>query len=105
ESSQELKNIYDQMQKTFSKLSQRAHPTKTAFALIRKKEAREQLFISGLVSEEMFYKEAQALATMAMNAINIFSRHFQKVPLDWLNKFREVNNDLSKDTGTAANTG
>lgn len=38
ESSQELKNIYDQMQKTFSKLSRRTHPTKIALALIRKKK-------------------------------------------------------------------
>ena len=53
----------------------------------------------------MFYKEAHALATMAMNAVNIFWRHFQKVPLDWLNKFRGASNHLSKGTGTAANTG
>jgi len=95
-SSKELKDLYGNMRKTFSKLSQRAHPTKVAFNLSRKKEARDQLFISGVVSEEMFQKEARALATMAMNAMNIFLRHFQGVPLDWLNKFRNASNDLSK---------
>lgn len=95
-SSKELKNLYRNMQKTFSKLSQRAHPTKTAFNLIRKKEARGDLFVGSIVDEEMFDKDTRALATMAMNTINIFLRHFQKVPLDWLKKSRSASSDLSK---------
>ncbi len=98
--SKELKHLYKGMQKTFKELSQRAHPTKIAFGLIRKKEAKGQVFISGVVSEEIFHKDALALDNMVKNAINIYSRHFRKVPSSWQDKFRDANNALSIDTAT-----
>lgn len=96
-SSKELKNLHSNMKKTFSKLSQRAHPTKTAFDLIRKKEAKGQSFIiGGMVSEEMFRKDAFALATLAVNSLNILSRHFYTLPFDWHKKFKESQENLVK---------
>jgi hypothetical protein len=95
-SSKELETLHSNMRKTFSKLSQRAHPTKTAFDLIRKKEAKEQLLIGGIVEEEMFRKDAFALATLAVNSLNILSRHFYTLPFDWHKKFKEAQENLVK---------
>ena len=95
-SSEELRNLYKSMQVTFRKLSQRCHPLGTAFDLIRKKEAKEQLFVGGIVSEEMFEKQAFALTDMAVNSLNILSRHFNKVPLEWHQKFVTAKEELKK---------
>jgi hypothetical protein len=102
-SSEDLKSLYNAMQKTFSKLSQRAHVTKTALDLSRMKKPKEAFFMSSVLSEEMFCKDAVALANMAMNTLNVLLRHFQKTPDNWLNKFNEVRNNLRGLTGTAAN--
>lgn len=104
-SSMELKNLYRKMQKTFSKLSQRAHVTRTALDLIRPKGAKGTFIISGVVSKEMFCKDALALATMARNTVNIFLRHFQKMPSGWLNEFNKARDNLAKSSGTAIKRG
>jgi hypothetical protein len=102
-SSKELKNLYAAMQKSFSKLSQRAHVTKIALDLSRMKEPKEAFFISSVISEEMFCKDSLALATMAMNSLNVLLRHFQIIPDNWLKKFNEARNNLRELTGTSAN--
>jgi len=93
-SSEELRDIYRNMRNTFIKLSQRCHPLRTAFDLIRKKEEKQQLFVSGIVSEEMFKKDTLALANMAVNSLNILLRHFRTLPPNWQMRFEQAKEAL-----------
>jgi hypothetical protein len=100
-SSEELQNLYRNMRNTFNKLSQRCHPLRTAFDLIRKKEAKQQLFVSGIVSEEMFKSDTFALVNMAINSLNTLSRHFLTLPLDWQTRFKQAKETLIERTGNS----
>lgn len=95
QSSQNINQIYSDMQKTFHKLSQRCHPLKTALNLICKKEDNCQLIIGATVSDEMFCQDLLALNNMVINSITILSRHFQKLPEYWQTNFTQVKEKLT----------
>ncbi len=92
--SPDLKSIYSQMGKTYEKLSRRAHVRKEAINLGRRAEPSGGLVLSGVASEEMFRKDAHALAVMAMNATELLLRHFSQVPADWAEQYSGVKREL-----------
>lgn len=90
-SNTESGELYRAMQKTFHTLSQRAHPLPTAFRLMTREDTGNiGLILSGVLSEEMFARDASYLTNMAKNALVVLKRHFQEVPVEWNAEFREI---------------
>jgi hypothetical protein len=73
---------------TYDKLSQRVHAFRRAMDLTARPDGA--ILFAGVCSEEMFPKEALALAGMAHNALTILMRHFQKVPKQWNDELQET---------------
>lgn len=95
-SSQDLETLYTGMKKTFGKLSERAHVTKTSFDLSKITGTEGPFIKTGIISDQVFHKDAGGLAHMAGNVLNIYLRHFKAVPTNWAKKYNEVKNDLIK---------
>jgi hypothetical protein len=77
------------MDKTFRKLSQRGHVTKTAIRFIAPSIGNEamELVLAGVASNEMLRLDGLALAGMTMNVLRVLGRHFRTVPSQWHSRF------------------
>lgn len=87
--SPEFDKLLKAMDKTFGKLSERGHVTKTAIRLITASTGNEtmELVPAGIGSDEMLRKDALALAGMTMNVVRVLRRHFRTVPSQWHSRF------------------
>lgn len=93
-SNQDIKKIHDgMMKKAFGQFSERTHVTKTAINLSKFTDATEgeKPLFSGVISNGMWDRGSLGLAALSKNAVNIFVRHFKKVPVDWENTHQTVN--------------
>lgn len=87
--SPEFDKLLKAMDKTFAKLSQRGHVTKTAIQLTAPSIDNEvmELTVAGIASDEMLKKDGLALAGMTMNVVRVLRRHFRTVPSHWHSRF------------------
>ena len=97
-SKEQIKQLHRGMMKSFGKFSQGTHVTATSINLSRVKDAElgRQVTVSGLSSGQMWEKDTLALAVMARNSLNIFVRHFNKVPRNWEQTRQKVNSSFDK---------